>query len=84
MKARWKPPISGDLSANRFLVAMIGTASGLIVLMGLLYLIWGTGPVIAEIPWYIPMMSAFVANHAMEGETNLKIIPSPSVLETGK
>lgn len=59
-------------------------AAGLIVLFELLDLIWGTGPVLAKIPRYMPMRSTFVAYHAMEEETNLKIIPSPSVLETGK
>ena len=43
------------------LVAILGTAIGLALLILGLALFWGSGPIRAELPWYIPLISAFVA-----------------------
>jgi len=43
------------------LVAILGTAIGLALLILGLALFWGSGSIRAELPWYIPLMSAFVA-----------------------
>ena len=37
----------------------------LVVFLGALYTIWGSGPVIAEIPWFTPMFGTFVALTAL-------------------
>jgi len=46
---------------DRLLLAILGTAIGLSVLVLAITLFWGSGPVIAEIPWYIPMVAAFIS-----------------------
>ena len=43
------------------LVAILGTAIGLALLILGLALFWGSGSIRAELPWYVPLMSAFVA-----------------------
>jgi hypothetical protein len=41
------------------LLAILGTAIGLGVLVASIVIFWGSGPVIAEIPWYIPVVASF-------------------------
>jgi PAS domain S-box-containing protein len=43
------------------LIAILGTAFGLAVLVVSISIFWGSGPVIAEIPWYIPMVASYVS-----------------------
>jgi PAS domain S-box-containing protein len=43
------------------LVAIFITAAGLAILIGGTSIVWGSGPVLAQAPWYIPLISAFVS-----------------------
>ena len=54
----------GDVSSRKndpLLLAIIGTAIGLTVLVVLIAAFWGAGPVLVQIPWYIPLISSFIA-----------------------
>ena len=42
-------------------LAIFGLALGLTVLVLGIALLWGSGPVLAQYPWYIPLISAFVS-----------------------
>jgi PAS domain S-box-containing protein len=46
-------------SQDRFLRAFIIAPIGLTLLTLLLYMVWGPGPVLAEIPWVTPMINTF-------------------------
>lgn len=56
----------GDKKAARpkrdaLLMIMYATATGLAILVWGTAIIWGTGPVLEQLPWYIPLISAFVS-----------------------
>jgi PAS domain S-box-containing protein len=46
---------------DRLLIAILSTALLLAVLVWGTAVIWGTGPVLASVPWYIPLVSLFIA-----------------------
>jgi PAS domain S-box-containing protein len=50
-----------QLKHDPLLLAIIGTAIGLTILVLGIAGFWGSGPVLAEIPWYISLISAFNA-----------------------
>ncbi len=62
-------PGSQELSASpadrkgkdRLLIAILSTASFLAILIWGTMLIWGTGPVLTSVPWYIPLVSSFIS-----------------------
>ena len=43
------------------LVAALTMAVGLAILVWGTAVIWGAGPVLAELPWFLPLISAFVS-----------------------
>lgn len=47
------------------LLAIFAVAIGLTALIAAVDLFWGPGPVLAEAPWYIPLISAFIALTAL-------------------
>ena len=49
------------LRRDPLLLAILGLALGLAILVLAVAVYWGSGPVLAEAPWYIPLVSAFVA-----------------------
>jgi PAS domain S-box-containing protein len=52
---------SGGSKRDPLLIGIIGTAIGLPLLIAGLAAFWGPGPILAQLPWYIPLISAFVA-----------------------
>jgi len=60
---------SQDISANqpvrtkkdRLLIAILSTALFLAILVWGTAVLWGFGPVLASLPWYIPLVSSFIA-----------------------
>ena len=46
---------------DRLLLAILATMIGLAALVIGIAVFWGTGPVLAQVPWYIPLISSFVA-----------------------
>ena len=46
---------------DRLLLALLGTVIGLTVLVIAIAVSSGSGPMLAEAPWYIPLISAFIA-----------------------
>lgn len=52
-------------SGVRFLLWLAGAAVILAVFHTVLAVVWGPGPIIAELPWYVPMMHSFLALAAL-------------------
>lgn len=50
-----------QLKNDRLLLAILVTAVGLAALVGGIAIFWGSGPVLVETPWYIPLISSFVS-----------------------
>jgi PAS domain S-box-containing protein len=46
---------------DSLMLAVIATAVGLALLILGLFFSWGPGPILAALPWYIPLISSFVA-----------------------
>ena len=46
---------------DRLLIAILGTASFLAILIWGTMVFWGTGPVLTSVPWYIPLVSSFIS-----------------------
>ena len=55
-------PLPSSRQSNDLLLCwLIGLAVGLAVLHGVLVLLWGPGPVMTVLPWYVPATHSFVA-----------------------
>lgn len=46
---------------DNLLISSYATAIGLAILVWGTAILWGTGPVLAQLPWFIPLVSAFVS-----------------------
>lgn len=44
---------------------IIGVTVGLVILHGILLLLWGLGPILVGLPWYVPMMHGLLALAAL-------------------
>jgi hypothetical protein len=53
--------IASQLKKDRLLLAILLTAIGLAALVIGIAVFWGTGPVLDQSPWYIPLISSFVS-----------------------
>jgi PAS domain S-box-containing protein len=62
---------SGELQSakpwygDRLLTAIIAFPAGMVVFILISYRFWGSGPVLASAPWYLPLVSAFTALTAL-------------------
>ena len=55
---------TGDSAASKrdpMLLGIVGTAVALAILVTIIAIVWGTGPVLPKAPWYIAFISSFVA-----------------------
>jgi PAS domain S-box-containing protein len=52
---------AGPTGKDRLLIAILSTAAFLAFLVSGTLVIWGSGPVLASAPWYIPLVSSFIA-----------------------